>query len=185
MCPLVSEDDHRRMFEGNINETHGAWLASKPHVPECHHDADYFEIYTPLFLKSVTPFPGIAAVIEQLVSEHRLIIISSTITSPINGFLKRFNMQEYFTEVMGNDVHASKVEKMRMVFEKYGITAADCVFITDTLGDMREAAEHGMGTIGCSWGFHTHETLEKGIPFRIVDTPGQLPDAVADYFASS
>ena len=70
-----------------------------------------------------------------------------------------------------------------MIFETYGIGADDCVFITDTLGDMREAKEHAVGTIGVSWGFHPHATLEKGIPFRIVDQPSELPDAIQEYFA--
>lgn len=69
-----------------------------------------------------------------------------------------------------------------VLFDFGGVTAADCVFITDTLGDMREAEEHGMEAIGCSWGFHPHTTLEKGLPFRIVDMPTELPDAVANYF---
>ena len=63
------------------------------------------------------------------------------------------------------------------------MTADDCVYITDTLGDMREAGAHHMGTIGCSWGVHDRATLERGLPFRIVDQPAELRDAVDDYFA--
>ena len=71
-----------------------------------------------------------------------------------------------------------------MTFEKHHTNAAQCVFVTDTLGDMREAQEHSVGTIGCSWGVHPRATLEKGMPFRIVDSPLELLDAVGDYFAS-
>jgi len=70
-----------------------------------------------------------------------------------------------------------------MVFSKYNTSAGRCVFITDTLGDIREAKEHETGIVACPWGFHTREMLEEGIPFRIVNKPADLSDAVADYFS--
>ncbi len=84
---------------------------------------------------------------------------------------------------MGADVHKSKVEKIKMVFEKYSIGPKDCIFITDTLGDMREAEKTGIDAIGVTWGFHKIETLEQGEPFRLVETPPALATAIADYFA--
>ena len=81
------------------------------------------------------------------------------------------------------EVHRSKIEKIRMLFEKYAIGPDRSVFITDTLGDMHEAKEHELGVIACSWGFHPHQQLEKGMPFRIVDTPAELPDAIDDFFS--
>lgn len=180
-CPNFIEEDFIRGFEGNIND----WATEfhkNTHSPECRHDIAWPDDYVPEFEKHVQPFVGINEVLKALASEYRLIIISSTITSPIESFLTKFEMGDLFAQVMGNDVHKSKVEKMRMVFEKYGVLANDCVFVTDTLGDMREAKEHEMGAIGVSWGFHPHATLEKGVPFRIVDKPVELLDAVSDFF---
>ena len=71
-----------------------------------------------------------------------------------------------------------------MVLEKYGIQPNDCVFITDTLGDMREAKAAGVGAIGVSWGFHSRETLSKDEPLRIVESPQDMPRAISDYFSS-
>ncbi|MEK9154423.1 MAG: HAD hydrolase-like protein, partial [Patescibacteria group bacterium] len=87
-------------------------------------------------------------------------------------------------EVMGADVHTSKSKKIEMVFKKYGITARKCVFITDTLGDMREAKSVGVGAIGVSWGFHARETLLQGEPFRIVAQPAEISPAISAYFAA-
>jgi len=58
----------------------------------------------------------------------------------------------------------------------------NCVFVTDTLGDMREAAEVGISSIAVSWGFQKHATLEQGKPFRVVDKPADLATAVRAYF---
>ena len=182
LCAHITEEEYARVFEGNVHRAHDM-LMGRPHGPECHHDLDWFEMFVPAFEDRALLFPGMRETIEVLFKEYILIIVSSTITSPIRSFLERNHIGRYFSEVMGADVHTSKVEKMRMIFDTYKTIADRCVFITDTLGDMREAQEHEMGAIGCSWGFHTHETLEKGIPFRIVDHPRELPDAVRDYFA--
>ncbi len=85
---------------------------------------------------------------------------------------------------MGADVHTSKHEKIKMVFEKYGISASQCIFVTDTLGDMREAKAADVGAIGVAWGFHSRETLAKGEPFRIVERPEEISPAISAYFAS-
>jgi phosphoglycolate phosphatase-like HAD superfamily hydrolase len=83
---------------------------------------------------------------------------------------------------MGNDVHKSKVEKIKMVFQKYGICNNDCVFITDTLGDMREATKMNVGSIGVTWGFNKPNVLKLGNPFCITERPSDLPLAIFEYF---
>jgi HAD superfamily hydrolase (TIGR01509 family) len=181
ICPDITETIYRRRFEGNINDwedpMHG-------HTGACRHDISFFDEYIPRMKERVKVVPGIEKVIEELAKSNTLIIISSTITSPINDFIESHGMTKYFTEVMGNDVHKSKVEKIKMVFEKHDASPKDCIFITDTLGDMREAEKTGVGAIGVSWGFQHKETLAKGNPFRIVDNPHGVLSAVSDYFGT-
>ena len=184
ICVHFTEEDFHSVFEGNAWERHGA-LMSRVHGPECQHDIDWFSVFTPAFEEHAKLFSGMREVIEKLSHSYVLIVVSSTLTSPIQGFLEKHHIGRYFSEVMGADVHTSKHEKIKMVFEKYGTLASECVFITDTLGDMREAKLSEVGAIGVSWGFHTEETLIKGEPFRIVETPQEIPPAIADYFAHS
>jgi phosphoglycolate phosphatase-like HAD superfamily hydrolase len=184
LCKVVSEKEYKEAFEGNVLERHDAMM-NRDHGPECRHDLDWFSIFVPAFEQHVQPFPGMAAVVEKLSHEYTLIILSSTITSPIQGFLEKHRIGRYFSEVMGADVHTSKVEKMKMVFEKYVASASECIFITDTLGDMREAEAAGVGAIGVPWGFHSRETLETGRPFRIVERPEDIPGAIAQYFTGA
>ncbi|MBI2612391.1 HAD family hydrolase [Candidatus Kaiserbacteria bacterium] len=184
LCARLTDGEYRSLFEGNVYETHDA-LLSEPHGPECSHDLDWFSIFTPAFEEQATLFAGMREVIENLSHTYVLVIVSSTLTSPIQGFLEKHHIGRYFSEVMGADVHTGKREKIHMIFEKYDITAPLCVFITDTLGDMHEAKAAGVGAIGVSWGFHPRETLQKGEPFRIVDRPKEIPAAVSDYFTRS
>ncbi|MEI8270919.1 MAG: HAD hydrolase-like protein, partial [bacterium] len=103
-----------------------------------------------------------------------LIIISSTHTESIKKILEREKVSEYFTEILGVDVEKNKIIKTNLVLEKYKILSKDAVFITDTLGDIREASKCGVQSIGVTWGYHEKETLEKGNPVAIINNPIDL-----------
>ncbi len=184
-CAHLTEEEYREKFSGNINEWNRNRANTRtPHTPECRLDIDFFTEYLPKFKKEVGMFSGMREVIEDFARNYTLIVISSTLSAPIAEFAESQGIGRCFTEIMGNDVHESKVHKIDMVFSKYGVGARDCVFITDTLGDMKEAAHHNVGSIGVAWGFQAEETLLEGKPFRVVKRPDGLPRAVLEYFDS-
>jgi HAD superfamily hydrolase (TIGR01549 family) len=176
--PGLDEHIYQALYEDNIFESLKKLSSWRETLPE-----EYQQKFDPRMKDEVRLIVGMDGVIKALSGSYTLAIISSTSMSGITEFLKSHNLTDYFSDVLGRDSHHSKVEKMAMIFAKYSVTAAQCVYITDTLGDMREAQEHGMGTIASSWGVHPRETLEQGVPFRILNTPEELPDAVDDYFA--
>lgn len=134
-------------------------------------------------MKRVKTIPGMKKVIAKLGGMYNLFIISSTITSPIRDFLERNNILPYFNDVVDSKfIDTNKTERIRSVLKKYGVRAKDCVFITDTLGDMREAANVGIQSIGVTWGFQKKENLLKGKPFRIAEKPEELLDIVSNCF---
>lgn len=55
-----------------------------------------------------------------------------------------------------------------MLFNKHDFNNEDCIFITDTLGDILEANKVGVKSIAVDFGFHERERLEKGNPFKII-----------------
>jgi phosphoglycolate phosphatase len=171
ICPKVDRDNIRRAFEGNINDN---FNAGDYHTNECRHDINFSAEYVPKLKESVKIFDGMEEVLKDLAESYTLIVISSTLSAPIKELLEKFGLDSYFTEIMGNDVHKSKIEKIKMVFAKYGVGSSDCLFITDTLGDLREASHVDVRAIAVSWGFHSHETLAKGNPYMIVDKPEEL-----------
>lgn len=179
ICPFTSVSEYKKRFEGNINE----YLEEKTnHGDQCRHDLDFFDEYVPRMKNEVKLVPGIELVIQSLAEKYNLIIVSSTLSAPISELLDKYNLKKYFLEVMGNDVHKSKVEKIKMVFSKYSVTKEDCVFITDTLGDLREANHVGVKCIAVTWGFHAPETLEKGNPYLIANKVDELQGLIYTYF---
>jgi len=179
ICPDLTDEGYRKRFEGNIND----WeRVADGHSAKCHHDIHFFTEYIPRMRDRVGITVGIKKVIQHLSESHTLIIVSSTITGPIQKFMEKYNLSPYFLEVMGNDIHTSKIEKIKMILSRYGREPERYVFITDTLGDIREASHVDIGTIGVTWGIHKQETLLKGTPFRVIQKPKDLPLAVSEYF---
>jgi HAD superfamily hydrolase (TIGR01549 family) len=176
--PELDEKSYRALYEYNVFESLKKLSSWRDTLPE-----EYQRMFDPRMKDEIALVAGMDAVIRKVHESYRLAIISSTSQSGITYFLNKHRLISHFSDILGRDSHHSKVEKMAMVFEKYGVTSEQCVYITDTLGDMREAQAHGMGTIASSWGVHPRETLERGVPFRILNSPAELPDAVDDYFA--
>ncbi len=179
--PRLTEQAYREMFGGNIYESHKLLIESESPVTR----EEWFAKYMPRMKDEVHLFKGMDSIVRKIADQYALVIISSGTNHVIEDFLVRHDLELCFRAVLGADVHESKVEKIRMVFERFDTSPAQSVFITDTLGDMKEAKEHELGVIACSWGYHERAVLEQGLPFRIVDEPAQLPDAVEDFFVRS
>ena len=174
-CPGITEAEYQAAFEGNIND----WV--RPAY--CKADFDYLAHYRPRIVPESHLFSGMDAVIRDLAARYTLTIVTSSIEVPVMELCKKFDVDSCFADILGNETHTSKVEKIRMVMDRYSLGPERCVFVTDTLGDAREAEHAGIGVIGVSWGFHDHATLSKDRAITIVDKPEDLPQAVDEHFA--
>ncbi len=179
--PDMDEDKYRRILEGNVHEWD--WESELKKTDRNQDDVDFFQEYNPRLREEVEIFPGVAKAIKELAHQYVLIVISSSSLEAIQGFLKRYELIEYFAGIMGYEIHPNKTEKIKMVFSDYGIGPENCIMITDTLGDVREAEEVGVGSIGVSWGYHRKQDMEKGGCFRVVDDPSEIQAAVGNFFS--
>jgi len=168
------EEGYRGWFEGNIYETeeHKSFRLENKNYKVDESDP-FFKIYTPSLMKE-KPVDGIVEAIEKLHKNHRLVVVSSTISSPIKEYLDKYNISRYFEKIYGADIDVNKSSKIRMVFADFNVVPVDCLFITDTLGDMREAKKTGVKSIAVIWGFHKLDTLRKGNPVAIANAPEEL-----------
>ena len=176
--PDLEEGEYRQAFEGNIND----WAKEK--MQGRHRtDVDFASTYAERADAEISLVSGMKEVLADLSRRYTLIVVSSSTSTFINIFNEKHGLVAFFTEILGNDVHKSKIEKISMVKAKYHASPDRYVFVTDTLGDVREADHHGIGVIGVSWGFNDHATLHKDGALTIVDAPAELPKAIDDHFA--
>ena len=103
-----------------------------------------------------------------------MVIISSSNETVITKFLDDVGLNCYFEKVYGKRASTSKVEKFNMLFEDFNVKPDECLFITDTLGDLNEAEEVKVESIAVTWGYHDRKTLESGKSIAIVDSVEEL-----------
>lgn len=169
-----TSDEYKSMYEGNIYHA----LAQREGGRT---DIDFFDEYIPRLAKHI-PIAGVARDIEELSKDHTLIIVSSTVSKIIEDFLIEHNLRGHFKEILGSDVERSKVKKVRNSLLSHGVEPKNALFVTDTLGDIKEAAECDVKSIAVTWGFHNAEKLKEGDPYMIVDSHDGIGDAVRRYF---
>ncbi|MBW6451312.1 MAG: HAD hydrolase-like protein [DPANN group archaeon] len=116
----------------------------------------------------------IRQVLIELNQKYELFIISSGSAKNISDYLGNNGISNIFTEVLGFENHRSKINKFKMLFDTHGLCHDNCIFITDTLGDILEANKVGVETVAVDFGFHSRERLEKGNPYRIISRFSEL-----------
>lgn len=165
-------DFFRSLSNGNIFRS----IQDNPdYVPH----PQFFERYEAESRELIVP-TSIADLVRKLREHYTLAIISSTPTALITKILKQTGLHDCFADILGSDLHTSKVVKIKMLLEKYKVAGADTVFITDTVGDIKEGRECGVKSIAVTWGFQGQETLQKADPDKIVSTPEDLAKAVEE-----
>jgi phosphoglycolate phosphatase len=119
-------------------------------------------------------FPGMAEVLERLAATHRVVVITSSRTSAVEGILDAHGVSGV-TRVIGGDQEPSKTRKIRSVRREYGESLA-AWYVCDTVGDVREARAAGVTTVGVAWGWHGEERLLGAGPDHIARRPSDLLD---------
>lgn len=174
----LTPDEYREFFKGNIYSSNDDFQKLAEKVP----------VDTPFFLKyaeeigNAPVFPGMIDATRHLsdLAEIGSIIISSTVNPPIASYLAQHGIDDCFLKLLGADVEKSKVKKIRAALDEFNVAPIDAVFITDTLGDIREAAKVDVRSVAVSWGYHGRPLLEEGEPHAIADTPDELEAIIQD-----
>jgi phosphoglycolate phosphatase-like HAD superfamily hydrolase len=91
-------------------------------------------------------------------------------------------MEGIFLGIYGFQTHKSKVEKFKLIFENFRLKKEECVFVTDTLGDIIEGNHVGIKTLAVDNGYHERERLEKGKPFMIVSSLDEIERILKEDF---
>jgi phosphoglycolate phosphatase len=173
----LSKEEYKSFFEGNIYD------AVRHDGSKRNRHPDFFTLYSERTRHLEVP-ELLISIVKKLSQTFILCVVSSTDTSSIKEHLKKAGLAEFFLDVLGADFHTSKVHKIEHLLEKYKKYPQDALFITDTVGDIREAKKCGVESIAVSWGFHEKEKLEKENSFVIVDTPEELLMNIEKFFAT-
>lgn len=114
----------------------------------------------------------------NLAKSFKLGVISSCHEYGIKDYLKNNEIDNLFSFIYGLETHKLKTFKFKKILEELNLKKDECIFITDTLGDILEANEVGIQTIAVNFGYHERERLQKGNPIKIISRFEELIEAI-------
>ena len=140
----------------------------------------YRERYRPKGIYENYLYDGIKGVLRQLHEEHFTIALtSSKPTEFCRQILRMFNIDEFFTAIVGSEMDGRRTDKHEVIEETiYELGMQDMrdeiVMVGDKKHDCIGARAAGIDCIGVTYGFGSREELEAEWPACIVDSPIEL-----------
>lgn len=119
-------------------------------------------------------FPGMAETVRKLSLSFTLAVVTANISTVVAEVLARENVTNCIDAVAGADTPGPKSEKILKTMRKTGIEAGSTIMVGDTVSDIRQAREAGVGIVAVSWGWHPLAFLERERPDSIVHSPAEL-----------
>lgn len=177
--PDMSADEYRDLFVGNIYDTIKnlpTKITDKPMT-----NAEYFDLYAEA-MQTRQLIPEMVSVVRGLEDTHQLSIVTSSVTEIIKKIIERSSLAPDTFEILGMDVERNKTKKINRLIEKYDADPSDCLFITDTVGDIHEARAAGVESIAVTWGFHDEARLAAASPHALARVPQDIPKIVNNFF---
>ena len=124
----------------------------------------YRSRYVPIGAYENTPYPGIRELLEKLKAQgHTLCVATSKPEEMSVKILRHFGLDGYFDRICGATLDTSRSSKEAVIaylLEQNGRND-NMIMVGDTKFDVLGAKEHGIPTIGVSWGYGTVEDMES------------------------
>lgn len=141
----------------------------------------YRSRYIPIGKFENQPYPGIRELLERLKSEgFRLYVATSKPETTSIEILEHFDLAKYFDIIAGAsfDHHRhSKAMVIAYLLEQTG-KEMEAVMVGDTAFDVIGAKEHGIPTIGVSWGYGEVCDMEEAGAAGIAHTMDELYERI-------
>lgn len=138
---------------------------------------EYNTTYDNDFLYLAKPYDGIIDMLKNLKSSgHKTAIISNkphSTTQKICSELFGDLIDICFGKRKGYPVKPDPTSVNEVIY-KLGVKKSDCIYVGDTLTDMKTGSNAGIYTIGVLWGFRDENELRSGNPQKIVKTPAEI-----------
>jgi HAD superfamily hydrolase (TIGR01509 family) len=171
LYPEITVEEYLDMFNGNLYKHK---RITKENAEE------FFELQNQAFLELEIE-PDIKKELLKLNKRYMMFIITSNMEETVKKYLDKNEITHAFYGVLGYETHSSKLEKFKKIMREYNLREEECLFITDTLGDLLEAKKIGIKALAVNYGFHEEERLKKGSPLRIISHLAEIHPTIEEF----
>lgn len=183
--PGTTPQMYKNMFLGNYHEEYRKHKIPRIAQTEEEH-AEYKKWYAEN--KALSPlYAGVKELITRLYEDNYILVVNtSSYTRTCAPLLERSGISDFFDFQATVEVSKSKVDKFKIIKERYFVADnADILFVTDTVGDIREASEAEIPTVAVTWGLHGKSDFDgekNSTLVGIVDSATELEVFINNYF---
>jgi len=140
--------------------------------------AEFRAQYLEHMLDSTHPYPGIAALLEELGSRRiPLAVLSNKPEDAAQRMAEALFPSKLFRAVRGQrpgvPIKPDPTAALELALE-LAVAPASCMFVGDSGVDMQTARSAGMVPIGVAWGFRGQAELEQHGAERVIREPQEL-----------
>lgn len=149
---------------------------------------DFSKRYEQNCLNKTKPYKGIREALCRLKNSGALLSVASNKPEEFcRKIVKSLFDEGLFDVIAGSREAAAGVRNVRkkpcpdVIFEILSLlpaTSGKCVMVGDSDVDVATAKNAGIGSIGCSWGYRSRQTLIKAGCDIVIDSPMELETAV-------
>lgn len=172
-------EEIRRLYPGLTNEmvkelTCGNWHeeVTKLTIPRIVETEEETKRSRAIYAKKKSealPYTGMLEVLHSLQNNNcKLVLNTSASEDACMPLLEKHNLVNVFDFLGTKEVSKSKTEKFDLIAERYNAHKHDLIFVTDTLGDIREADEAGVPTIAVTWGAHDSSYFTRELHANLI-----------------
>ncbi len=155
--PSATAEMQKELLTGNFHEELQKFKATNAPKAETEEEIEARKAAYSLKKLGAKMYDGMHDLLHEL-HEKGYILVLNTSALPRNTvpLLEKADIARIFDFVAASDVSKSKVDKFKIIEEKYDVSKDQLLFVTDTLGDIREADTAGIPTVAVTWGAHDH-----------------------------
>ena len=146
------------------------------------------ERYSTIGLFENSLYDGVVEALDRLTAlDRRLFVATSKVETNSRRILDHFGLTKYFAQIYGAEMDGRRSDKSELLRyllgrERIGATQR-VVMIGDRRHDALGARAVGIPVIGALWGYGDAEELSQAGADPLIETPRQIPAAVAAVFA--
>ncbi len=182
--PGVTEEMYNEIHTGNFHEEASKYSHLK--IKETREEAEKFKTnYSENKKKFALPFNGVKKLLNDLYNEGFFLVLN---TNAYNRncipLLENSGLANMFDFIASAEVSKDKIEKFKLIKDKYKAERGNVLFVTDALGDVRDADLADVPTVAVTWGVHDKSFFERekhSNLIGVVDTIEELGKFIEKY----
>lgn len=159
--PGVTEEMYDEIHSGNFHEAAAKYAHLKADASE-EEEARFKQEYSVRKGQSKM-FEGVWEMLTEL-HDAGYVVVLNTNAYERNclPLLENSGIKDFFSLIASAEMPRDKTEKFGIIQNKYGADIKDMVFVTDALGDVKDAEKAGVSTIAVTYGVHDEAHFKRG-----------------------